>query len=293
MRGNPRFEKLLRDTLPKGAKPFDDPKAAASPAVVDDKSVAVLAFANLSDDKNNEYFSDGISEELLNVLAKVPGLKVTARTSSFHFKGKDTPIPEIAQQLGVAYVVEGSVRKQGDKVRITAQLSKAADGFHVWNDTFTRDLKDVFAVQDEIAGLIAKNLSVRMGVSVRAEHQINPDALAVLLEGRHYWTLRTTEGFARAEALFNRAVTLDPQWAPAHAALASLLAIQASYQMGGGEAANDRFEQATREARRAIELDATLGEPQATLGKIAMKTGGSPSPRTIFARRWRSSPTMR
>ncbi len=136
---------------------------AATPAV-NDKSVAVLAFANLSDDKANEYFSDGISEELLNVLAKVPGLKVTARTSSFHFKGMNTAIPEIAQQLGVAYVVEGSVRKAGDKVRITAQLIKAADGFHVWSDTFTRDLKDIFAVQDEIAGLIAQNLRTKMSL---------------------------------------------------------------------------------------------------------------------------------
>jgi TolB-like protein len=113
--------------------------ASGKALLPDAKSVAVLAFANLSDDKANEYFSDGISEELLNVLAKVPGLKVSARTSAFYFKGKEVPVPEIARQLGVAYVVEGSVRKQGDKVRITAQLIKAADGFHVWSDTFTRD----------------------------------------------------------------------------------------------------------------------------------------------------------
>ena len=101
--------------------------------------IAGLAFSNLSEDKANEYFSGGISEELLNVLSKIPGLKVSARTSAFHFKGKNTPIPEIAKQLGVAYVVEGSVRRSGEKVRVTAQLIKAADGFHVWSDTFTRD----------------------------------------------------------------------------------------------------------------------------------------------------------
>ena len=153
---------------PKLAKMSDAAATSAPPIAsivgsnVDQKSVAVLAFANLSDEKGNESFADSVSEELLNVLAKVPGLKVTARTSAFHFKGKDTPIPEIARQLGVAYVVEGSVRRSADKVRITAQLIKAADGFHVWSDTFTRELKDIFAVQDEIAGLVAQNLELKL-----------------------------------------------------------------------------------------------------------------------------------
>ena len=115
-------------------------------------SIAVLAFTNLSRDPENEYFSDGISEELLNVLAKLPGLKVAARTSAFFFKGRNVPIPEIARALGVAHVVEGSVRKMGNRVRITAQLIDAQDGFHVWSDNFDRELQDIFAVQDEIAG---------------------------------------------------------------------------------------------------------------------------------------------
>src|ERR1019366_153746 len=111
-----------------------------------------------------------------HVLAKIPGLKVSARTSAFHFKGKDTPIPEIARQLGVAYVVEGSVRKSGSQVRITAQLINAADGFHLWSDTFTRELKDIFAVQDEIAGLVAKNLQLKLSNAVRPTHVVNPEA---------------------------------------------------------------------------------------------------------------------
>ncbi len=171
LRADPRFEPFQRVAQSAGATP--DPKAtsetqktsAADQPAIGQKSVAVLAFANLSDDKANEYFSDGISEELLNVLVKIPGLKVAARTSAFYFKGKEVPMPEIAKQLGVAYVVEGSVRKQGDRVRITAQLIKADDGFHVWSDTFTRDLKDIFAVQDEIAGLIAQNLSLKLGMT--------------------------------------------------------------------------------------------------------------------------------
>lgn len=175
-----------------------------------DKSVAVLAFANLSDDKENEYFSDGISEELLNVLAKIPGLKVTARTSSFYFKNRDVPIPDIAKTLGVAYVVEGNVRNQGDRVRITAQLIKANDGFQVWTDQFDRDLKDIFAVQDEIAGLIAEQMKLKLGSAGAPRQSVNPEAYRLVLEGHHVWLQRTNEDLARAEALFQQALALDP-----------------------------------------------------------------------------------
>ena len=246
--------------------------AALPVAAVDAKSVAVLAFANLSEDKANEYFSDGISEELLNVLAKISGLTVRGRSSGFYFKGKQVKSAEIGQQLNVSYLVQGSVRRAGDRVRISAQLIRAATDDVVWSSgSLDRDLKDIFAVQDEIAGLIAKNLSLKMGVVARAPHQVNPEALTALLEGRSFWALRTPEGFARAGELFNRAVALDPDWAPAHAALASLLAIEASYLKGGGESMSERFALAAREAKRAIELDPTLGEPHAALGKIAME----------------------
>jgi len=273
LRGNPRFEKLLRDKLPKGAKAFDDDKTTdngpPTPAPPDSKSVAVLAFANLSDDKANEYFSDGISEELLNVLAKVPGLKVTARTSSFHFKGKDTPVPEIARQLGVAYVVEGSVRKQGDKVRITAQLIKATDGFHVWSDTFTRDLRDVFAVQDEIAGLVAKNLEAKLGAAPRTGALVDGRALELYMQGRAAWNRRNAEGFDRAEALFREALAIAPDFARAHAALADVWMIRA---ITDGKLSEYRQRAAPvippieAEVRRALELDPESAEAHATLG---------------------------
>ena len=241
----------------------------ATPAAISAQSVAVLAFANLSDDKGNEYFSDGISEELLNVLAKIPGLKVSARTSAFFFKGKEVPIPEIAQKLGVAYVVEGSVRKQGDKVRITAQLIKAADGFHLWSDTFTRDLKDIFAVQDEIAGLIAQQLQLKLGESSRATKQVNPEAYRLVLEGRHFWLLRTGDGFARAEAAFNKALALDPAFAEAHAGLADVWSIRAWYRLLGGEPdASDDLNRADAEAQIALKLDPSLAEPYAALGAV-------------------------
>ncbi len=272
VRAHPRFQALLAGL---DADPRFNPNAkpAASPAAeADEKSVAVLAFANLSDDKANEYFSDGISEELLNVLAKVPGLTVRGRSSGFYFKGKQMKSAEIGQQLDVAYLVQGSVRRAGDRVRISAQLIRAATDEVVWSSgSLDRDVKDIFAVQDEIAALIAKNLSVSMGVMARAPHQVNPDALTALLEGRQFWLLRTMEGFARAGVLFRRAVELDPDWAPAHAALANLMTIEASYRRGGGEPVGERFALAAQEAKRAIELDPSLGEPRAALGKIAME----------------------
>ncbi|SDR83250.1 TIR domain-containing protein [Opitutus sp. GAS368] len=196
--------------------------AALAPAQAssDGKSVAVLAFANLSDDKANEYFSDGISEELLNVLAKIPGLKVSARTSAFYFKGKEVPVPEIARQLGVAYVVEGSVRRQGDKVRITAQLIKAADGFHVWSDTFTRDLKDIFAVQDEIAGLIAKNLSLKMGM-VAARPTVDLEAYQEYLTGKALFAKASNNDLRAAVGHFEKAVAIEPGFTAAWVQLAS------------------------------------------------------------------------
>jgi len=242
--------------------------AVSAPAKIDDKSVAVLAFANLSDDKANEYFSDGISEELLNVLAKVPGLKVTARTSSFHFKGKDTSIPEIAQQLGVAYVIEGSVRKQGDKVRITAQLIKAADGFHMWSDTFTRDLKDIFAVQDEIAGLIAQQLQLKLG-ETKTARAVDPEAHRLMLEGRHFLAPRTAEGFDQAERAFRQALKIDPQFAQAQAGLATTTALRGRYRLLDGIGRVEEFDQlAIAQSQLALQMDSTLSEPHATMGFI-------------------------
>ena len=224
------------------------PSLSPSPSTPPDaKSVAVLAFANLSDDKGNEYFSDGISEELLNVLAKISGLKVAARTSAFYFKGKEVPVPEIARQLGVAYVVEGSVRRQGDKVRITAQLIKAADGFHVWSETFTRDLKDIFAVQDEIAGLIAKNLELKMGIGEMVVRQeVSPEAYQEYLLGRAAAAKAGSADLREAITHFDRAVALEPKYTAAWVQLAS-----AHTRLGRWGGAPTR--QAWRAARVAID----------------------------------------
>jgi TolB-like protein/Tfp pilus assembly protein PilF len=274
LRGEPAFAALVAEVEARERSTTGPAKpagltAAGAAAAPDDKSVAVLAFANLSDDKANEYFSDGISEELLNVLAKVPGLKVTARTSAFHFKGKDTPIPEIARQLGVAYVIEGSVRKAGDKVRITAQLIKAVDGFHVWSDTFTRDLKDVFAVQDEIAGIIAKQLSLKLGVKSNAtKATVNPLAYELYLHGRQAWNQRTVEGYNLAEAKFAQAIELDPNFAAAYVGRADAWQLREYDQRRvgrWGQRGSDVLRRIQVEIEHALSLDPNLAEAHASL----------------------------
>ncbi len=218
LRGDPRFQALV-DAAP-------GPSLPSPPRVLDsasDKSVAVLAFADQSPARDSEYFSDGISDELINVLGKIPGLKVSARTSSFYFKGKSVPPAEIAKQLGVAYLVEGSVQRIGERVKITARLSKAADGFQLWNDSFTRDAKDVFAVEEEIAGLIAKQLSLKLGArSATSIAAIKPEAFELYLQGVQAWNQRTPAGYDRAEQLLTRTLSLEPNFARAHAALANV-----------------------------------------------------------------------
>lgn len=248
------------------------PAPEVKPDAVSEKSIAVLPFADLSADKGSEYFSDGVSEELLNVLAKVPGLRVAARTSAFFFKGKNLPIAEIAAKLNVAYVVEGSVQRAGDRVKITAQLIKAADGFHVWSDTFTRDAKDVFAVQEEIAGLITKQLSLKLGVtSVAATAAVNPEAFELFVQARMAWNQRTTQAYARAEEMLNRALVLDPNFVRARALLALVWCFQAVDRNELGLFSQRDAPVVNRiraEIDRALALDPNLAEAHTALGYL-------------------------
>jgi serine/threonine-protein kinase len=227
------------------------------PLAPNDPSVAVLAFANLSEEADNEYFAEGISEELINVLAKVPGLKVTARTSAFSFKGKDIPIPEIARQLGVAYIVEGSVRRSGDTVRITAQLVKADDGFQAWNGAFTRELKDIFAVQDEIAGLVATKISPRLTRTAGVARQVDPEAFQLYLEGRALAARGGAGNLDRAIALFERALQRDPAFSLARAQQA-----RAYIQMGRVGAMRPKQAWAAARAALAPALAADPDSPE-------------------------------
>ncbi len=230
-------------------------------------SIAVLPFVNLSSDKEQEYFSDGITEELLDALARVKGLKVAGRTSSFHFKGKSEDVRTIGEALGVAHLLEGSVRKQGNRVRITAQLVQTADGFHRWSHTFEGDLTDVFDLQERIARAITEELKVILQGDQRSRlvpvATNSSEAYALYLQATAIFNRRDRDRLADGIAQLDQALRLDPAYARAWSRLATLWALTASYQAGRRDTAYAAAEQA---ARRAMELDPSLAEPQAVLG---------------------------
>lgn len=216
-------------------------------------SIAVLPFANMSRDADDEYFSDGLAEEILNVLAHIPGLKVIARTSSFAFRGKEQDITKIAEALRVRTILEGSVRRSGSRIRVTAQLIDAADGSHLWSERYDREMTDVFAVQDEIAEAIAGALRVRL-VGKAAEtrqHQPNLPAYEALLRGRHQMAMPSPAAFTRARAFFDEAMALDPGYAEPHAELGSYYFILAVW---GLRPPTEAMPLARAEALKALEL---------------------------------------
>jgi TolB-like protein/Tfp pilus assembly protein PilF len=185
-------------------------------------SIAVLPLVNLTSDKEQEYFSDGLTEELLNLLAKVPGLRVAARTSAFAFKGKNEDLRSVAQQLNVAHVLEGSVRRAGDRIRITTQLINAADGYHLWSETYDRKVTDVFAVQDEIAAAVVAALKVQLlrAPTSQDRRTASPEAYNQYLLGRQHTLRSNLEGRRLAMKAYGKAIELDPGYAPAWAGLA-------------------------------------------------------------------------
>lgn len=195
----------------------------ATAAAARSPSIAVLPLVNLSSDKEQEYFSDGLAEELLNLLAKVPGLRVAARTSSFSFKGRSENVVEIGQKLNVATVLEGSVRRSGDQIRITTQLINAANGYHLWSETYDRKLTDVFAVQDEIATAVVNALKLELlkAPTSMDRRTANPEAYNHYLLGRQFFFRGNRDGYRRAMQAYEQAVELDPGYAPAWAGLAS------------------------------------------------------------------------
>src|SRR3984893_18603938 len=224
--------------------------ASTAPAnAPDQKSVAVLPFVNLSDDKGSEYFSDGVSEELVTVLQKIPGMRVAARTSAFSFKGKNATAQEIGQKLGVAHLVEGSVRKSGDAVRIAARLTRADTGEELWSENYTRDLKDVFAVQTELAQTIVEQLRGRFGGAdagakekIQAEVQAaekggtkNVEAHELYLQGRFYENRHSDKSTREALAAYQHAVELDPRFALAWAGVARTNVWIAGFATEGGQ----------------------------------------------------------
>jgi adenylate cyclase len=261
------------------------PTAAAPAKAPDQNSVAVLPFVNMSDDKGSEYFSDGVSEELLTVLQKIPGLHVAARTSAFSFKGKNATAQEIGQKLGVAHLVEGSVRKSGDQVRIAARLTRADTGEELWSENYTRDLKDVFAVQTELAQTIVEQLRGRFGGAdtgakekIQAEVQAaekggtkNVEAHELYLQGRFYENRHSDKSTREALTAYQHAVELDPGFARAWAGVARTHTWIAGFATEGGQKTFDAHLASARDAvARALAIEPDL--PDALYARAWLET---------------------
>jgi TolB-like protein/Tfp pilus assembly protein PilF len=242
-----------------------------------DVSIAVLPFVNMSDEKSNEYFSDGLTEELLNVLANVPGLRVIARTSSFAYKGKDVKIADVARELSVDHVLEGSVRKSGNKVRITTQLIRASDSSHLWSDTYDRSLEDIFAVQDEISSQVVDALKLKLLADGHGPSDVggtrNAQAYEAFLLGRHLVSQGEKEELLRAALKsFDDAIRIDPAYAQAYVGKAGALSRLASnayvpFDVG--------FEQCRQAALKSLELAPDLAEGHLSLAYVQSVLDGN------------------
>lgn len=269
----------------------------AGPAAPEDRpermgaSVAVLPFTDMSAAGDQEYFGDGLAEEILNLLAGVRELKVSGRTSSFSFKGKDTPIPEIGRALGVAHVLEGSVRRSGDRLRITAQLVKADDGFHLWSETFDRQLSDVFAIQDEIAGSIAGALQLTLVGHIAVTG--NLDAYDLYLQSRPLVYSRKPQHLREARRLIDRALELDPDYPPALAASGELWLLLSDDPNSYGDVPEiEARARARKDLEHALLLDPDLADAHAALGLLFMNLGDHASADGHLARALAINPSL-
>jgi len=234
------------------------------------QTIVVLPFVNMSDDAANEYFSDGISEELLNLLAKIPELRVISRSSAFYFKGKGVNLVDVARELNVTHVLEGSVRKAGDQVRITAQLIDVPTDTHLWSETYDRELENIFDVQDEISeaivGALKESLNIQLETAPKTIATTNTEAHDAFLRGRYLVVQRTTTTIEAAVREFEKAITLDPDYALAHAELAMAYLLLSGY--GGDLTANISIAKSMLHIDRAMDLDSNLAEAYAANGLL-------------------------
>jgi adenylate cyclase len=268
-----RPDTLYEDATVQVSQTGDDNTPFQVEALPSEPSIAVLPFADMSPEQDHGYFSDGISEELLNLLVRVDGLKVASRTSSFTYKGSNQSLAEIASELKVDHVLEGSVRKADNRIRITAQLIDAKTDRHLWSESFDRELVDIFAIQDEIANAIVAALSAELGIlqdtpaiSVDTVTE-NLDAYELYLKARGFFLAR--QQLEESIALYERAVELDPDFARAWEGLAAVYAVVESWGFTG----RDWDSLATQAAERALELDPGLSTPWAVVGQIAQNNG--------------------
>ncbi len=247
---------------PSSAAISDAANQAEQDSMAEPTTIAVLPFINMSSDPEQDYFSDGITEEILNRLAGIRSLQVAARTSAFSFKGQNLDVRDIAQQLGVGNILEGSVRKSGDQVRITAQLIRASDGFHLWSEAYDRKLENIFAIQDDIASQIADALEISLGVPVQpagqSSQRVNPEVYDLYLRARALHRARG-QGLLEAIRLFEQALAIDPQFAPAWAGLAHSYIVVINYISEEQRAQlGDVGAKSLAAAEKALELDPNL-----------------------------------
>jgi TolB-like protein/Tfp pilus assembly protein PilF len=261
--------------------------ASAPSAIITNKSIAVLPFDNLSDDKSNAYFTEGVQDEILTRLAKVSDLKVIARTSTQRFKSAPENLPDIAKQLGVANILEGSVQKVGDQVRVNVQLINAMTNAHLWADIYDRKLTDIFAVESDIAKSIADTLRAKLTSS--AEHVLasrpteNPEAHELYLKGRYFWNRRTGANLQKAAEYFEQAIAKDPKYALAYSGLADCHVLLPAYSELGSNP-RDELPKALEAARKAVELDDTMGEAHTSLARALASDLQLPAAMSEFKR---------
>ena len=231
-----------------------------------DKSIAVLAFADMSPQKDQEFFSDGISEELLNLLAKNPELRVISRTSSFSYKDKAVTAEQIGKELKVSHILEGSVRKSGNTLRVTAQLIDTESGAHIWSDTFDRDHSDILRIQDEISRMVSDKLRVTLLGKDTEDREVNPEAYTLYLKSLYLNNQNTQQGMIEAEPLIKDAIALDDSYAPFYTLLASIYQ-KSSYNFGLKSVA-EALKEGIPAARKAIELDPGYGAAHVDLASL-------------------------
>ena len=267
---------------PEAWPPVNDTQAAAP-----DASVAVLPFADLSEARDQDYFCDGLAEEILNALASIQNLRVASRTSSFRFRGHDVDARDIGRALNVAAIMEGSVRKAGDRVRVTAQLIDAGNGYHLWSENFDRELEDIFAIQEEIARNVARALRVSMKGAAKLDRDCSCHAprdmraYEFYLRGRQIQSLKSSDNWTKAPQMFRRAIELDPDYAQAQAGLADSLAQLLIWRIIRPE---DALDEAIAAAKRALELAPDLAEAHVARANTLSLAGDNGSAVAAFQR---------
>jgi len=235
-----------------------------------DHSIAVLPFVDMSPGSDQEYMSDGIAEELLNLLAKIPELRVISRSSAFAFKGKDIDIPTVAEQLNVAHILEGSVRKAGNQLRITAQLIQAQSDTHLWSETYDRELINVFEIQDEIAATVVDELKLTILGKTPTTQRIDEEAYTLVLQARYFWNRRAEGDEQQSLEMYKRAVEIDPNYAPAWAGLSVAYAVHAQKSRMDRD---EGFALAQQAAEKSLQLDPDLSDAHVRMGQAYSRAG--------------------